>query len=479
MSLTEPDHLLRPSAPTGPGRPARATHTHPGRRRTADRAQAMTARLAVLDAAVPLVAALAYPTHALAFVALAVALCLTCHHLAIYDIRFTMHVLDDLPRASVALAVGGCAAWAGSHHLVLGSPDAHAPVGWIVLVTAVVAMLSRVVLYRRWRTSVDRDPAAAVRVLLVGEAPSVADVARQLTQHPGHLARPVGILGTGVDLPSLPVDHVGGYVDYPRVADELDIDVALFVSPALPESRIAQMVRYQPGRRITTYTVPPGYGLGLWDGTASDHLAGIPLVQLEISSRRGLRWRVKRAFDVVAAGTALVALSPVMLLTALAVRLEIGPSIIFRQTRIGHGGRPFTLYKFTSMRPVDDSEADTRWSIAGDDRIGRVGAFIRATSLDELPQLVNILKGDMSVVGPRPERPHFVDRYGQEYEHYAGRHRVPVGLTGLAAVRGLRGDTSIAARAHYDNVYIDHWSLWRDVKIMLWTVGSVLRRHGS
>ena len=128
------------------------------------------------------------------------------------------------------------------------------------------------------------------------------------------------------------------------------------------------------------------------------------------------------------------------------------------------------------MRPVDESERDTRWSIDGDERIGPVGRFLRRSGLDEAPQLVNVLRGDMSIVGPRPERPHFVRTFGKAVHGYRDRHRVPVGLTGLAQVNGLRGNTSIDDRVTFDNYYIDNWSLWTDVKIMLRTLRTFFRR---
>ena len=130
------------------------------------------------------------------------------------------------------------------------------------------------------------------------------------------------------------------------------------------------------------------------------------------------------------------------------------------------------------MQPVDEVESAVRWSVRGDRRIGPVGRFLRRTSLDELPQLWNILRGDMTVVGPRPERPYFVDRFSADYPDYAMRHRVPVGLTGLAQVSGLRGDTPISDRARFDNYYIENWSLWLDMKVIVRTVAEVLGARG-
>jgi lipopolysaccharide/colanic/teichoic acid biosynthesis glycosyltransferase len=191
----------------------------------------------------------------------------------------------------------------------------------------------------------------------------------------------------------------------------------------------------------------------------------------------GPRWAIKRASDILFAATALIVLSPILLLCALAT-LADGGGVFFYQQRIGHLGKPFNLVKFRTMRPQDPAEADTTWSIANDRRVGPLGRFLRRTSLDELPQLWNILRGDMTVVGPRPERPHFVDQFSAEHPGYAMRHRVPVGLTGLAQVSGLRGDTPISDRARFDNYYIENWSLWLDLKVVVRTVAEVFRGRG-
>jgi lipopolysaccharide/colanic/teichoic acid biosynthesis glycosyltransferase len=187
-------------------------------------------------------------------------------------------------------------------------------------------------------------------------------------------------------------------------------------------------------------------------------------------------WRVKRAFDIIVAATVLFLTAPVSLAVALSVRLTLGKDIIFRQTRVGLQGRPFELMKFRSVRHSSPGTPGL-WTIPADD-IGKVGRFIRRYSLDEIPQLVNVLRGDMSLVGPRPERPEYVQQFCADIPRYVHRHRVPVGMTGLAAVNGLRGDTSIEDRAQFDNWYIDNWSLWLDTKILIRTVDAVLRGTG-
>ncbi|MET9109066.1 sugar transferase, partial [Streptomyces zhihengii] len=201
---------------------------------------------------------------------------------------------------------------------------------------------------------------------------------------------------------------------------------------------------------------------------------------LETAVRRATAARAaKRAMDAAVAGVALLAASPVLAVCALAVRCADGPGVIFRQERVGLDGEPFTLLKFRTLRPSDEHESATRWSVARDRRMSRTGSILRRTSLDELPQLWNVLRGDMSLVGPRPERPYFVAKFSHTYPGYAARHRMPAGITGLAQVNGLRGDTSIEERARFDNHYIDTWSLWQDVCILLRTAASLFRPGGS
>ncbi|MCW2792548.1 MAG: pimB, partial [Nocardioides sp.] len=201
----------------------------------------------------------------------------------------------------------------------------------------------------------------------------------------------------------------------------------------------------------------------------------VAVMRLRRSGLRPHTLFLKRLVDVVLTTVALVVLSPVLLACAVAVRIETGPGVIFRQTRVGIGGRNFTLFKFRSLKPATALESATEWNIDLDDRLGPVGRFLRRTSLDELPQLVNVLRGDMSLVGPRPERPFFVREFSQNRHRYHDRHRVQTGLTGWAQVNDLRGDTSIDDRVRFDNYYIENWSLWGDVKIMFRTVAALGR----
>jgi exopolysaccharide biosynthesis polyprenyl glycosylphosphotransferase len=215
------------------------------------------------------------------------------------------------------------------------------------------------------------------------------------------------------------------------------------------------------------------------DGPDVERIGGYPLLRLRPDPTTQPMWAVKRAIDRVLAATALVLLSPVLAVCAAAILLESGRPVLFHQTRVGLDGIPFRIHKLRTLKPENEEESQTRWSVAGDYRLGRVGKILRRTSIDEVPQLWNILRGELSFFGPRPERPGFVEIFSHEHARYWARHRVPVGLTGLAQINGLRGDTSIADRARFDNYDIANWSVWLDIKILALTVREVVHGSGS
>jgi exopolysaccharide biosynthesis polyprenyl glycosylphosphotransferase len=190
---------------------------------------------------------------------------------------------------------------------------------------------------------------------------------------------------------------------------------------------------------------------------------------------------VKRLFDLLIASFLLIILAPVLFLIALAVKLSSAGPIIFRQQRVGLNGRVFWIYKFRTMRAVSSCISDTQWTAAHDPQVTRVGTYLRRTGLDELPQFINVLKGEMSMVGPRPERPYFVEVFKQQIPEYMARHRVKCGMTGWAQINGWRGDTSIQKRLEHDLHYMQRWSLWFDLKILVLTLrrGILLSQKSS
>lgn len=248
----------------------------------------------------------------------------------------------------------------------------------------------------------------------------------------------------------------------------------LIVGPQSGDDWCAQRVaRWAAAEGLPVHVVPRFYQMGMGlDSMSPDRVRGYPLVRLQRSAHPQMSIRLKRVLDVVVASTVLVAFAPVMAIGALAVKLTSSGPVLFSQDRVGQHGKPIVVRKFRSMTVSDES--DTEWNAEA--RVTSVGKWLRRSNIDELPQLFTILAGDMSLVGPRPERPVFVERFRGKFPDYDDRHRMPVGLTGLAQVVGLRGDTSISERVKYDNLYIDQWSLRTDIEILARTVVAVLRQ---
>jgi exopolysaccharide biosynthesis polyprenyl glycosylphosphotransferase len=214
-----------------------------------------------------------------------------------------------------------------------------------------------------------------------------------------------------------------------------------------------------------------------------DHIGGLPVVSLRPTDPRGWQFAVKHTIDRTVALVALVLLAPLVAVIALGIRVSSPGPVLFRQRRVGRDGRVFDVLKFRTMyeRPAG-TEATFELApgcapggVEGDDRRTAFGRLLRDSSLDELPQLINVLRGEMSLIGPRPERPEYVKRFADEITRYADRHRVKSGITGWAQVNGLRGQTSIADRAEWDNFYIRNWSLSLDARIFALTLAEVLR----
>jgi Undecaprenyl-phosphate glucose phosphotransferase len=200
-------------------------------------------------------------------------------------------------------------------------------------------------------------------------------------------------------------------------------------------------------------------------------LGGITMLDLQASPSESVLYLVaKRTLDVVFAGLAIILSGPLMIAIAVAIRLSSPGPILFVQDRVGLNGRIFRMYKFRTMQSGNTLESDTRWTTAEDPRRTKLGIFLRRTNLDELPQFFNVLTGKMSIVGPRPERPYFVQRFLEETAQYNNRHYLKVGITGWAQVNGWRGDTSIARRVEHDLYYLAHWSLLLDLKIIFLTI---------
>ncbi len=414
-------------------------------------------------------------------VAMSLGLVLSFRATGLYRRRLSFSALDDAP----FLVGGALLATAGVLAVALMQGQAITPqgardAGFLVTVLVSALLLERTMTYwglRRCR----RAGLFCERALVIGAGHVGQRLVRNLQEHLEYGLVPIGFLdshprvGTADELPA-PV--LGGYSKLADVIREYRITRVIVAFSAVREAGLVDVLRTCDRLDCELSFVPRLFELHRRT-RSMDEVWGLPLMHMRRAPFRSFSWRLKRVFDIVMAATGLLLLAPVLAACALLVRLESGPGVLFRQERVGLDERPFQILKFRTLRPLDDDEAAVRWTVSGDPRIGPVGRLMRTTSLDELPQLWNILTGRMSVVGPRPERRHFVSQFSSHVPRYTARHRVPAGLTGWAQVHGLRGNTSIEERAVFDNAYVENWSLWGDVKIVLRTAGSVLRRTGG
>ncbi|MCZ7420616.1 MULTISPECIES: sugar transferase [unclassified Micromonospora] len=393
----------------------------------------------------------------------------------LYRPRRHVSILDELPSlcgrllASAAVVAIIAALRHSSVEYVSGFMRGVAlSAGLVILGRVVSRTLTIAVRKRRW---VEHN------AIIIGSGPVGLELARLLRRYPRYGLRFVGCVDAPARQRGATLPLSGTLDDLEHLVRLLECEVLVIADPDCPESTLMETLLRPRSARCDLWAVPRLWGSRA-QGGYPDHIGAIPIIKIGDVTFSGPRWAVKRASDLLFATVALIVLCPVLLLCTVATAAEGGRGIFFRQERIGRHGRSFQVIKFRTLRPRDEQESQTNWTIGHDRRVGPIGRFMRRTSLDELPQLWNILRGDMSVVGPRPERPYFVEKFSAEYPNYAARHRVPVGLTGLAQVSGLRGDTPISDRTRFDNYYIENWSLWLDVKVVLRTVAEVFRAGG-
>jgi exopolysaccharide biosynthesis polyprenyl glycosylphosphotransferase len=331
-------------------------------------------------------------------------------------------------------------------------------------------------------------------VLIMGAGMVGAQVARRLESHPEYGLMPVGFLDTdprsvaevgGRDLPVL-----GTIEDLDEAIDQTGVGHLIVAFSSVADERVSRLIQHCQELGVEVSVVPRMFDT-INNRVGYDTVGGLPLMSFTTVNPRGAQFMIKHALDRVFALVLLVLLMPVMIGTAIAVALSSKGPVLFRQRRVGRDGKAFDLYKFRSMRmkpgqtdPGDDEAGPIEYlhkrdiapgGVEGEDRRTAVGRVLRRCSLDELPQLLNVLRGEMSLIGPRPERPEFVELFGQDIVRYGDRHRVKSGITGWAQVHGLRGKTSLDERVEWDNYYIAHWSLGLDMKILVLTIIALFR----
>jgi exopolysaccharide biosynthesis polyprenyl glycosylphosphotransferase len=331
-----------------------------------------------------------------------------------------------------------------------------------------------------------RSETFATPTLIVGAGVVGDHLVKRLIGEPRYGLRPVGFLDAdplprSEQSPALPV--LGGPDDLAMAIEQTGARQVILAFSNEPDHVLVEKVEECQELGVEVALVPRLYE-AINERATLDHVGGLPLVSLRPTDPRGWEFAIKHAIDRTFAALALLALAPLMLAIAVTIRLTSPGPILFRQRRIGRDGRQFELLKFRSMRedvPRDAfelSDGSAPGGVEGTDRRTWIGRYLRDLSLDELPQFLNVLRGDMSLVGPRPERPEYVERFSAQVAKYEQRHRVRSGITGWAQVHGLRGQTSIADRVEWDNWYIQNWSLRLDLRIIALTVAEVLRFRG-
>ena len=407
----------------------------------------------------------------------------------LYRRRLCLSMLDDVRRLVLGTALAGTIVVTAQ--IVV---DGSVPVAYGVLrlagFAAAYVAAGRIALY--WSQTRARAEGESSRpTLIVGAGRIGAVVARRLLSAPQLGLKPVAFLDKEplVDTEAeVGVPVVGASWDLDEAIERFGIQQVIVTFSRAPDDVLLRLVRRCEDMGIGVSVVPRLFER-MPERYSIDHVGGIALVSPRRADPRAWEFTVKYATDRIFAAAALVLLSPLLAVLALAVLVTIGRPIFFRQTRIGRDGRSFDMLKFRSMRPSSAKARDLHVVSAdvlgpggvegGDDRRTPVGTFLRRSSLDELPQLINVLRGEMSIIGPRPERPEFVTEFQRTVYRYGDRHRVKSGITGWAQVHGLRGKTSLADRAEWDNFYIENFSLWLDVKIALKTVGAVFGSFGT
>jgi exopolysaccharide biosynthesis polyprenyl glycosylphosphotransferase len=401
---------------------------------------------------------------------------------SLYRAPLTLRIIDDL--RSLVAATTLAAVIAITLRLVV-SPAPHIAAEFVRLWAFALVYVSAGRIALAWSQIVERRRGEGCRrTLIVGAGRIGCLTARRLLEHPEVGLQPVAFLDKepleeereGVGLPV-----AGASWDLEPAIAEYGIEHIVITFSTAPSDVLLRIMRRceELGR---TVSVVPRLFESVPERLTIEHLGGVPLITAHHADPRGVHYAIKYALDRVIAVFLLFLVLPALGVAALAVWLSLGRPIFFRQRRVGRDGRPFDMLKFRTMHQTVEEPAHPEQlpdglapgGVEGEDRRTRVGRVLRRTSLDELPQLFNVLKGEMSIVGPRPERPEYVSRFEESVDGYADRHRVKAGITGWAQVHGLRGKTSIADRAEWDNYYIQNFSIWLDVKILLKTAAALL-----
>jgi Undecaprenyl-phosphate glucose phosphotransferase len=325
-------------------------------------------------------------------------------------------------------------------------------------------------LLRQYETRLRRRGIGTERVLMVGTGEGSELLIRRMAMFPQYGFHVVGVASDVVlaDGMFVGVPVVGRVADLPKLVKELNVDQVFLALPTGQRDRLLHLIKLCEDENLE-FKILPDLLEVMSSRVAANVIDGLPLVGIRRSNLRGGAAVVKRTIDVLISAVLVIVLSPILLLVAILMKLTMPGPLLFKQERIGRDRRPFVIFKFRSMVPDAENATGPVVAAPGDTRVTRLGRVLRRLSLDELPQLFNVLRGDMSLVGPRPQPTFFDERYSGEVPRYLERQRVRPGLTGWAEVNDLRGAAPIGDRTLYDVYYIENWSLAFDLKIVVLT----------
>ncbi len=375
-------------------------------------------------------------------------------------------ILSSVSFATIASTALGYLLYSGGSELTRGM------IIYTWIITIVLTNLGRVLTSWLYRYIRRLNPE---QMLLVGSG-DVARMILQKTVQSTHLGyRVIGFIdGNGEKSDIAGVPMLGTFADLAHVVREHQVREVVVALPEASHEELLDIISVCELERANVRVFPDLFQI-IASELSIDDLDGLPLLTVRDVALRGWKLTVKRSMDLIGSALSLVVLSPFMLLVALLIKLESKGPVFYTQIRVGLDGKPFPMLKFRSMRVDAEEESGPVWAQEGDPRRTMMGSLLRKTSIDELPQLINVLLGDMSLVGPRPERPVFVEQFKQVVPRYMERHKEKAGITGWAQVNGLRGNTSIVERTKYDLYYIENWSILFDLKIILRTLLNQFR----
>jgi exopolysaccharide biosynthesis polyprenyl glycosylphosphotransferase len=424
----------------------------------------------------------------------------------LYATRLRVQFVDDLPRVVASTAVAAMTVIVVRVFVHDDTEAARTVYYWMFAASCLVAgrAATHIAQARERRRGIGDRPTLIVGAGKVGHL-----TAKRLLERPELGLRPVGFLDKDpLDLGdhSIGLPVLGASWDLDRTISQYQVQHVIVTFSTAPDQVLVGLTRRCAERGVSVSLIPRLFEV---EGSRimAEHLGGLPLISVDVTDPKGWQFTVKYAIDRVIAAVTLLVTLPLFAALALAVRVSMGRPIFYRQPRVGRDGHVFDMLKFRTMsgRPEESGEADAGWALkeingggplangassdnngAGKpsredlqpvtaDRRTPLGRFLRKFSLDELPQFLNVLRGDMSFVGPRPERASYVEQFEDTVYRYGDRHRVKSGITGWAQVHGLRGKTSLADRVEWDNHYVSNWSPWMDIKIVMMTFACVFR----